>query len=41
MHNFVDPFVSDIFWVLPIAYSQDTHTDVDAKNVKKRGSAQG
>jgi len=31
-----------LFWgVLEITYSQDATTDIDAKYVKRRGSAQG
>ena len=45
MRDFAHPFVSAIycfvFRVLPLAYSQDAGTDFDAKNVKRRGTAQG
>jgi len=39
-HTFVSAFFS-VFWVLPIAYSQDARTDFDAKNIKRRGTSQG
>jgi len=32
---------SAIFWVLTITYSQDATTDINAKYIKRRGSAQG